>query len=231
VRGRGPEGEPACASSNDGRHALRPRGAGDAEPRRIEHLSLSGEPCGDDVRALLEIVAEHRAEDVRPFDVVLVNHERPDAARMAELGAAGATWWLQLASARGWPTCRTRRAARHNDLMSDGEAITAEGLEALEGAGAPGGRSAPRHGEAHHGRASWATPENAEYHSPRTRRIWRPRSRPGRAPAQRGRRRRAADATVELRLTVTVADEETGREATYTLVGPTRADLSAGKLG
>ena len=30
--------------------------------------------------------------------------------------------------------------------------------------------------------------------------------------------------------TVTVADEETGREATYTLVGPTEADLSAGKL-
>ena len=30
--------------------------------------------------------------------------------------------------------------------------------------------------------------------------------------------------------TVTVADEETGREATYTLVGPTEANLSAGKL-
>ena len=30
--------------------------------------------------------------------------------------------------------------------------------------------------------------------------------------------------------TVTVADAETGREATYTLVGPTEADLSAGKL-
>jgi transcription elongation factor GreA len=30
--------------------------------------------------------------------------------------------------------------------------------------------------------------------------------------------------------TVTVADEETGREATYTLVGPTEANLAAGKL-
>ena len=30
--------------------------------------------------------------------------------------------------------------------------------------------------------------------------------------------------------TVTVADEETGREMTYTLVGPTEADLKAGKL-
>lgn len=30
--------------------------------------------------------------------------------------------------------------------------------------------------------------------------------------------------------TVTVVDEETGKEATYTLVGPTEADLKAGKL-
>ena len=33
--------------------------------------------------------------DAGPFDVVLVNHERPDPERLAELGAAGATWWLQ----------------------------------------------------------------------------------------------------------------------------------------
>ena len=40
-----------------------------------------------------------------------------------------------------------------------------------------------------------------------------------------------SDATVvSFGTTVTVADEETGREATYTLVGPTEADLSAGKL-
>ena len=39
------------------------------------------------------------------------------------------------------------------------------------------------------------------------------------------------DATVvSFGTTVTVADEQTGREATYTLVGPTEADLSAGKL-
>jgi len=50
---------------------------------------------GDDVRALLEVVAEHRGDDAGPFDVALVNHERPDAARLAELGDAGATWWLQ----------------------------------------------------------------------------------------------------------------------------------------
>jgi alkanesulfonate monooxygenase SsuD/methylene tetrahydromethanopterin reductase-like flavin-dependent oxidoreductase (luciferase family) len=49
----------------------------------------------DDVRTLLEIVAEHRPAGAGPFDVVLVNHERPDPGRLAELGAAGATWWLQ----------------------------------------------------------------------------------------------------------------------------------------
>jgi hypothetical protein len=50
---------------------------------------------GDDLRALLEIVGEHRPEGAGPFDVVLVNHERPGPDRLAELGAAGATWWLQ----------------------------------------------------------------------------------------------------------------------------------------
>ncbi|HSS58026.1 MAG TPA: LLM class flavin-dependent oxidoreductase [Solirubrobacteraceae bacterium] len=49
----------------------------------------------DDVRSLLEIVAEHRPQDAGSFDVVLVNHERPDPERIAALGAAGATWWLQ----------------------------------------------------------------------------------------------------------------------------------------
>jgi alkanesulfonate monooxygenase SsuD/methylene tetrahydromethanopterin reductase-like flavin-dependent oxidoreductase (luciferase family) len=50
---------------------------------------------GGDVRALLEIVAERRVPEAGAFDVVLVNHERPDAARLVDLGAAGATWWLQ----------------------------------------------------------------------------------------------------------------------------------------
>jgi alkanesulfonate monooxygenase SsuD/methylene tetrahydromethanopterin reductase-like flavin-dependent oxidoreductase (luciferase family) len=48
-----------------------------------------------DVRTLLEIVGEHRPAGAGPFDVVLVNHERADPGRLAELGAAGATWWLQ----------------------------------------------------------------------------------------------------------------------------------------
>jgi alkanesulfonate monooxygenase SsuD/methylene tetrahydromethanopterin reductase-like flavin-dependent oxidoreductase (luciferase family) len=58
-------------------------------------VSHSRSLTGEDVRALLEVVAEHRAADAGPFDVVLVNHRRPGAARLAELGEAGATWWLQ----------------------------------------------------------------------------------------------------------------------------------------
>jgi len=50
---------------------------------------------GDDLRVILETVGVHRAAGAGPFDLVVVNHERPDAARLAELSAAGATWWLQ----------------------------------------------------------------------------------------------------------------------------------------
>jgi alkanesulfonate monooxygenase SsuD/methylene tetrahydromethanopterin reductase-like flavin-dependent oxidoreductase (luciferase family) len=50
---------------------------------------------GDELRELLDIVAAHRPADARPFDLVVVNHERADAARLAELAGAGATWWLQ----------------------------------------------------------------------------------------------------------------------------------------
>ena len=58
-------------------------------------VSHSQSLTADDVRALLEIVAQHRPEGAGAFDVVLVNHERPDAERLADLEAAGATWWLQ----------------------------------------------------------------------------------------------------------------------------------------
>jgi alkanesulfonate monooxygenase SsuD/methylene tetrahydromethanopterin reductase-like flavin-dependent oxidoreductase (luciferase family) len=50
---------------------------------------------GEDLRELLEVVGEHRPEGAGPFDVVVVNHDRPGPERLAELGAAGATWWLQ----------------------------------------------------------------------------------------------------------------------------------------
>ena len=55
------------------------------------HWSLSG----DELRELMAVIARHRPADAGPFDLVLVNHERPGPERMAELAAAGATWWLQ----------------------------------------------------------------------------------------------------------------------------------------
>jgi alkanesulfonate monooxygenase SsuD/methylene tetrahydromethanopterin reductase-like flavin-dependent oxidoreductase (luciferase family) len=50
---------------------------------------------GDDVRAMLEVVAEHRNSRGGAFDVVITNHERPGRDRLAELAEAGTTWWLQ----------------------------------------------------------------------------------------------------------------------------------------
>jgi alkanesulfonate monooxygenase SsuD/methylene tetrahydromethanopterin reductase-like flavin-dependent oxidoreductase (luciferase family) len=50
---------------------------------------------GDDLRELLQVIAAHRPSDAGPFDVVVTNRERPDAERLAELAAAGATWWVQ----------------------------------------------------------------------------------------------------------------------------------------
>lgn len=50
---------------------------------------------GADVRSILETVGVHRAAGAGPFDLVVVNHDRPDADRLAELQDAGATWWLQ----------------------------------------------------------------------------------------------------------------------------------------
>ena len=62
---------------------------------KISAVSHSKSLTADNVRALREIVAEHRPEGAGPFDVVLVNHDRPDAGRLAALEAAGVTWWLQ----------------------------------------------------------------------------------------------------------------------------------------
>jgi alkanesulfonate monooxygenase SsuD/methylene tetrahydromethanopterin reductase-like flavin-dependent oxidoreductase (luciferase family) len=58
-------------------------------------VSHEGPMSGDDVRALLSVVAEHRPADAGPYDVVLTGLGRPRADRMAELEAAGVTWWLQ----------------------------------------------------------------------------------------------------------------------------------------
>ena len=57
--------------------------------------ALDAWPAGDDLRELLGYVAEHRPADAGPFDLVVTNHERPGAERMAELAGAGTTWWLQ----------------------------------------------------------------------------------------------------------------------------------------
>jgi alkanesulfonate monooxygenase SsuD/methylene tetrahydromethanopterin reductase-like flavin-dependent oxidoreductase (luciferase family) len=50
---------------------------------------------GADVRSILETIGVHRAAGAGPFDLVVVNHDRPDADRLADLEDAGATWWLQ----------------------------------------------------------------------------------------------------------------------------------------
>jgi alkanesulfonate monooxygenase SsuD/methylene tetrahydromethanopterin reductase-like flavin-dependent oxidoreductase (luciferase family) len=49
----------------------------------------------DELTEMLRIVGEHRAADAGPFDLVVVGNERADAARLAELSAAGTTWWVQ----------------------------------------------------------------------------------------------------------------------------------------
>jgi len=119
--------------------------------------------------------------------------------------------------------------------MSAGEAITAEGLEALkaelerlesEGRRAIAQRisAAREHGD---------LKENAEYHAAKEdqahleTRIARLAERLRNAvvvetPSDSDR--------VHFGGTVQVADEETGRAQTFTLVGPTEADLKTGKL-
>jgi transcription elongation factor GreA len=120
--------------------------------------------------------------------------------------------------------------------MSAGEAITAEGLEALkaelerlesEGRRAIAQRisAAREHGD---------LKENAEYHAAKEdqahleTRISRLSERLRNAvvveaPAEDADR-------VNFGATVQVADEETGRAQTFTLFGPTEADLKTGKL-
>jgi transcription elongation factor GreA len=119
--------------------------------------------------------------------------------------------------------------------MSDGEPITAEGLEALKA------ELARLEGDARRdmARRIWVArelgdlSENAEYHIAKEdqahleTKILR--------LTERLRNARVVAAPVDSDVvafgsTVTVADEESGREATWTLVGPTEADISNGKL-
>lgn len=119
--------------------------------------------------------------------------------------------------------------------MSAGEAITAEGLEALkqelaqlegEGRQAIARRisAAREHGD---------LKENAEYHAAKEdqahleTKILRLAERLRRAQVVEA----PADAdSVQFGSTVHVVDERTGRGQTFTLVGPTEADLKTGRL-
>jgi transcription elongation factor GreA len=119
--------------------------------------------------------------------------------------------------------------------MSNGEAITPEGLEALKA------ELERLEGEARReiarrikvARELGDLSENAEYHIAKEDQAHL-ETKIARLN-QRLRAARVVEAPAESEIvafgtTVTVADDESGREATYTLVGPTEADLSAGKL-
>jgi len=120
-------------------------------------------------------------------------------------------------------------------LMSNGEAITPEGLEALKA------ELERLEGDARRdiaqrikvARELGDLSENAEYHIAKEdqahleTKILRLN--------ERLRNARVVEAPVDTDVvvfgtTVTVADEESGREATWTLVGPTEANVSEGKL-
>jgi transcription elongation factor GreA len=119
--------------------------------------------------------------------------------------------------------------------MSDGEPITAEGLEALkaelERLEGDGRREIARRIQI--ARELGDLSENAEYHiakedqahlETKIKRL-----------TERLRNARVVEAPVDSDVvvfgsTVTVADEESGRESTWTLVGPTEANVADGKL-
>ena len=119
--------------------------------------------------------------------------------------------------------------------MSNGEAITPEGLEALKA------ELDRLEGEARRdiaqrikvARELGDLSENAEYHIAKEDQAHLETK-----IARLNQRLRAARVVeapsksdvVVFGATVTVADDESGREATWTLVGPTEADVSAGKL-
>jgi transcription elongation factor GreA len=119
--------------------------------------------------------------------------------------------------------------------MSNGEAITAEGLEALKS------ELARLEGEARRDMAKRIKvarelgdlSENAEYHTAKEDQAHL-ETKIARL-TERLRNARVVEAPVASEVvlfgaTVTVADADSGREATWTLVGPTEADVRAGKL-
>jgi len=119
--------------------------------------------------------------------------------------------------------------------VTEAEAITAEGLDALkaelERLEGEGRREMARRIAA--ARELGDLKENAEYHIAKEDQAHL-ETKIARL-AERLRNARVVEAptsgdTVAFGSTVTVVDGESGREATYTLVGPTEADVRAGKL-
>jgi transcription elongation factor GreA len=119
--------------------------------------------------------------------------------------------------------------------MSDGEPITAEGLEALKA------ELARLEGDARRdiaqriqvARELGDLSENAEYHIAKEDQAHLETKILRLTERLRNARVVAAPThsdVVAFGSTVTVADEESGRESTWTLVGPTEADVSQGKL-
>jgi transcription elongation factor GreA len=119
--------------------------------------------------------------------------------------------------------------------MSEGEPITAEGLEALKA------ELAQLEGDARReiarriqvARELGDLSENAEYHIAKEDQAHLETKILRLTERLRNARVQAAPVdsdVVAFGSTVTVADEESGREATWTLVGPTEANVSAGKL-
>ena len=119
--------------------------------------------------------------------------------------------------------------------MSDHEAITAEGLKALKAelATLEGDGRADMSRRILAARELGDLKENAEYHIAKDDQAHL-ETKIARLTERLRRARVVAAPTTADRVTfgatVTVADEETGRESTFTLVGSTEADLRAGKL-
>lgn len=120
-------------------------------------------------------------------------------------------------------------------MTTDG-AITAEGLESLKAelAALEGPARFELAGKIKRARELGDLSENAEYHQAKEEqahletKILRLQSRLRNAIVVEAPQ--AGATVVAFGATVTIADEESGHEATYTLVGPTEADLKAGKL-
>ena len=120
-------------------------------------------------------------------------------------------------------------------MTTDG-AITAEGLEALKAelAALEGPARVELAGKIKRARELGDLSENAEYHQAKEEqahletKILRLQSRLRNAIVVEAPP--AGMTVVTFGGTVTVVDEESGRELDYTIVGPTEADLKAGKL-